>query len=129
MRTHHKAALGVAAGRTLLGMYALASPGRISRSWLGNRVDGVTAQMFGRTLGARDLALGAGAVWALASRRGDRPVVAGLVAAGAMADLTDAAVTFAAWRNLPSPWKQLTAAAALGSGVTGGIVAGLVASG
>ena len=129
MKTHHQAALGVAAGRTALGLYALARPGPISRSWLGQHVDGVTAPLFGRTLGARDLALGAGAVWALASRPGDRPVVAAFVAAGAMADLTDAAVTFAGWRNLPSPWKQVTAAAALGSGVTGGIVAGLLAAG
>ena len=129
MRSHHKAALAVAAGRTLIGTYALADPGRISRSWLGNHIDGVTAPLFGRTLGARDLALGAGAVWALAARRHDRPVVAAFVAAGAMADLTDAAATFAAWRNLPSPWKQLTAAAALGSGVTGGVVAGLIAAG
>lgn len=129
MKSHHKAALGVAAGRTLIGLYALADPGRISRSWLGSHVDDVTASLFGRTLGARDLGLGAGAVWALAGRRNDRQVVAGLVAAGAMADLTDAAVTFAAWRSLPSPWKQLTAAAALGSGVTGGVVAGLIAAG
>jgi hypothetical protein len=129
MKTHHKAALGVAAGRTLLGIYALADPGRPARSWLGSHADDTVAAVFGRTLGARDLALGAGAVWALAGRPGDRPVVAAWVAAGAAADAADAAATLAAWGRLPSPWKQVTVAAALGSMVTGGVVAGLVAKG
>jgi hypothetical protein len=128
MKIHHKAALGLAAGRTLLGMYALADPGRLARSWLGTPADGVTGQMFGRTLGARDLAIGGAGIWALVTRRHDRSLVAALAAAGAAADAADAAVTFAAWGQLPSPWKQVTVAAALGGAVTGGIVAGLVSS-
>lgn len=128
MKTHRKAALGVAAARTALGIYALAEPGRLARAWLGPRADGVTGHVFGRTLGARDLALGAGAVWALTARPKDRQLVAALVAAGAAADAADAAATFAVWGQLPSPWKQVVVAAALGGAVTGGIVAGLTAS-
>ena len=129
MKSLHKAALGVAAGRVAFGLYALADPARPARSWLGSHADATTANLFGRTLGARDLGLGAGAVWALATRPGDRELLAALVAAGALADSVDAAATFAAWSNLSTPWKQITAGLALGSAVTGGVVAGLIAAG
>lgn len=129
MKSLHKAALGVAAARTAFGLYALADPARPARSWLGSHADDTTANLFGRTLGARDLAIGAGAVWAAAARRDDKSLLAALVAAGALADSVDAAATFAAWSNLRSPWKQLTAGVALGSAVTGGVVAGLIAAG
>lgn len=129
MKSHHKAALAVAAGRTLIGSYALADPARLSRTWLGAHADGVIGPLFGRTLGARDLAIGAAGIWALVSRPNDRQLVAALVAAGAAADAADAAATCVAWKQLPSPWKQATLAVALGSAVTGGVVAGLVSAG
>ncbi|HET8559710.1 MAG TPA: hypothetical protein VFL69_04260 [Marmoricola sp.] len=128
MNSLTKAALGVAAARTAFGIYALAEPGRMARSWLGPRADGVTGHMFGRTLGVRDLALGATAIWAVVARPQDRPLVTALVAAGAAADSADAAATFAAWGQLPSPWKQVAAGMALSGAVTGGIVAGLKAA-
>ena len=133
MRIPHKAAqkaaLGIAAGRTLLGLFALATPGLPARSWLGSHADDVSAAIFGRALGARDLALGGTTVWALVARPRDRSLLTALVAGGALADAVDAAATFLVWEELPTPWKQATAGAALGAAVTGGVVAGLVAAG
>lgn len=128
MNSLHKAALGVAAARTAFGLYAMSDPARPARSWLGSHVDQVSAPFFGRAVGGRDLALGGGAVWALASRRDDRPLVAAMVAAGAFADALDAALTAKAWGKLPSPWKQATLGVALGSAVTGGVTAGMLVS-
>jgi hypothetical protein len=124
-----KLGLAVASGRTLLGVYALSDPRRIARTWLGDHSDDVGGALFGRALAGRDLALGATTVWALTARRHDRQLGAMLVAGGALADAVDAAATLVAWKELPSPWKQATLAAALGSAVTGGVVAGLISAG
>ena len=55
----------VAAGRVALGVTALAWPSVPARPWVGAAADDVAARVFGRALGARDLALGLGALAAL----------------------------------------------------------------
>jgi hypothetical protein len=64
------AATAVAAGRVALGLAALARPDVPARPWVGASADGLAAQVFGRALGGRDLALGLGALSALAAQRG-----------------------------------------------------------
>ena len=49
-------ATAVAAGRVALGVTALAWPSVPARPWVGAGADNVAAQVFGRALGARDLA-------------------------------------------------------------------------
>ena len=55
-------AAAVAVGRVGLGVAALVSPSVPARPWVGSSADELGAQVFGRALGARDLALGLGAL-------------------------------------------------------------------
>src|SRR5690348_1882163 len=59
------AATAVAAGRVALGVAALARPSVPARPWVGASADELGARVFGRALGARDIALGLGALAAL----------------------------------------------------------------
>ena len=60
-----RGAVTVAAGRVALGLTALAWPAVPARPWVGASADDLAARVFGRALGARDLALGLGALAAL----------------------------------------------------------------
>jgi hypothetical protein len=113
------AATAVAAGRTALGVAALIWPSVPARPWVGASADELGAQVFGRALGARDLALGLGAL--AAARRpasGSGPAGA-WYAAGALSDALDVAVTAAAWPRLPRATRWLIAATAGGAAITG----------
>jgi hypothetical protein len=101
------------AGRALLGLALLVAPAPILRAWLG-RCDHATA-VLGRGLGARDVALGAGLVAALA-RDGDP---APWLVAGAVADVGDTAATLAAGDRIPSAGRNGTVALAASSAVAG----------
>ena len=68
-----RGATAVAAGRVAIGLTALARPSLPSRPWVGATPDDLTARVFGRALGARDLALGLGALAALRNRTTGRP--------------------------------------------------------
>lgn len=122
--------IAVAAGRVALGVTALARPGVPARPWVGKTAaDGVAAKVFGRALGARDLALGLGALAALnAAAVGPgqfNAATAGQgaaslwVAAGALSDALDVAVSAASWRELPKLTRWLVAASAGGAAVVG----------
>jgi len=122
-----RGAQAVAAGRVAFGLAALAWPRLPARPWVGAAADGVAGQVFGRALGARDLALGLGALNAMR-----RPPLAAdptqarvWVAAGALSDALDVAASLAAWRELPRAGRWLVALSAGGAAVTG--VAGAVA--
>src|SRR5579872_5026210 len=65
------AATAVAVGRVGLGVTALAWPSVPARPWVGASADELSAQVFGRALGARDLALGLGALAAVRKAPGD----------------------------------------------------------
>jgi hypothetical protein len=113
------AATAVAVGRVGLGVAALVSPSVPARPWVGASADELGAQVFGRALGARDLALGLGALAAAReASSGSRPAGA-WYAAGALSDALDVAVTVAAWRRLPRATRWLVAASAGGAAVAG----------
>ena len=75
-----RGALAVAAGRAAIGVTALAWPAAPSRPWVGAAADDLGVRVFARALGARDLALGLGALAALQGQDGSAPA---WVAAGA----------------------------------------------
>ena len=125
-------ATAVAAGRVALGLTALAWPSGPARPWVGAAADDLAARVFGRALGARDLALGLGALAAL-RRSADAPASGGAptgsggsggsaaawVAAGALSDALDVAASLAAWRELPRVGRWLVVASAGGAALAG----------
>jgi len=113
-----RGAQAVAAGRVALGLTALARPSLPARPWVGASADDLAAQVFGRALGARDLALGLGALQALRPGAEPGPAAAWL-AAGALSDALDVAASLASWRQLPNPGRWLVAASAGGAALAG----------
>jgi hypothetical protein len=120
-------ARAVAAGRVALGLTALAWPRGPARPWVGAAADDLAARVFGRALGARDLALGLGALAALRGQDGDPGPASAWVAAGALSDALDVAASLASWRELPRVGRWLVVASAGGAAVAG--AAGAVAVG
>jgi hypothetical protein len=119
----------VAAGRVALGVTALAWPSVPARPWVGATADDVAAQVFGRALGARDLALGLGALAALRGPAAQAGPARAWVAAGALSDALDVAASLASWRELPRATRWLVVASAGGAalaGAAGALVAGTV---
>jgi hypothetical protein len=106
----------VAAGRVALGVAALSRPSVPARPWVGASADDLSAQVFGRALGARDIALGLGA---LAALRQPRPAAVSWIAAGALSDALDVAATAADWPRLPRYTRWLVAASAGGAALAG----------
>ncbi len=96
-----------------------------ARPWVGSSADELGAQVFGRALGARDLALGLGALAAARKVPADPWSAGAWFAAGALSDALDVAVTAAAWPRLPRFTRWLVAASAGGAAVAG--AAGTVA--
>ena len=84
-------------GRMVLGAALMLAPGLSGRSWVGGDASSTGAKVFASALGARDVALGAGLVWAL---QRDEPAHAWLVGA-ALADAVDFAATLAAGDSIP----------------------------
>lgn len=89
-------ALGLAANRVLFGAAFLVVPGRAAKSWIGPAAASAGGGVMVRAAGARDLALGAGALAALRGAADARP----WLAAHLVSDATDAAATWAARREL-----------------------------
>jgi hypothetical protein len=112
-----RGAIAVAAGRVALGATALAWPSVPARPWVGAAADDVAARVFGRALGARDLALGLGALAALSGGRGEG--AGAWIAAGALSDALDVAASVSCWRELPRVSRWLVALAAGGSAAVG----------
>jgi hypothetical protein len=109
----------VAAGRVALGVTALAWPSVPARPWVGAAADDVAARVFGRALGARDLALGLGALAALQGPTAEAGSARAWVAAGALSDALDVAASVASWRELPKVTRWLVAASAGGAALAG----------
>jgi hypothetical protein len=118
-----RGALTVAAGRVALGLTALAWPAIPARPWVGASADDLAARVFGRALGARDLALGLGALAALARPGAEPGPAASWVAAGALSDALDVAASLASWHDLPRVTRWLVAASAGGAALTGAAAA------
>ena len=94
-----------------------------ARPWVGAAAGDLTATVFGRALGARDLALGLGALAGLHGPAADPGQAATWVAAGALSDALDVAASLASWSELPRLTKWLVAASAGGAAVTGAAAA------
>ena len=114
-----RGATAVAAGRVALGVTALAWPAVPARPWVGAAADDVAARVFGRALGARDLALGLGALAALHGPAAETGSARAWVAAGALSDALDVAASLASWRELPRVTRWLVAASAGGAALAG----------
>lgn len=84
----------VSAGRVVLGASALALPGTVGRTWVGD--GGPGAKVFARVFGVRDVALGVATVQALDAGRPVRD----LARLGAACDAVDAAATLLAARSI-----------------------------
>ena len=88
----------VAWGRVGIGVSAIAAPTLMARPWIGDPARSSGSRLLARTMGGRDLALGIGALRALAlSDQEARP----WVALGGMADAVDALATVLAFGSLP----------------------------
>jgi hypothetical protein len=114
-----RGATAVAAGRVALGVTALAWPSVPARPWVGAAADGVAARVFGRALGARDLALGLGALAALQGPAAETGSARAWVAAGALSDALDVVASLSSWRELPRVTRWLVAASAGGAALAG----------
>ncbi len=108
-------AIAVAAGRVALGLTALAWPAVPARPWVGAAADDLAARVFGRALGARDIALGLGALAALQRPDGEFGSASAWVAAGALSDALDVIASVSSWRELPRKGRWLVVASAGGA--------------
>jgi hypothetical protein len=111
--------MAVAAGRVALGLTAVAWPAAPARPWVGAAADDLAVRVFGRALGARDLALGLGALAAVRRPASDRGSASAWVAAGALSDALDVAATVRSWRELPRRGRWLVTASAGGAALIG----------
>jgi len=112
-------ARAVAAGRVALGLTALVWPSVPARPWVGGAADDVAARVFGRALGARDLALGLGALAALQGPAAGAGPASAWVAAGALSDALDVVASVSSWRELPRTGRWLVVASAGGAALAG----------
>ncbi|HTX27560.1 MAG TPA: hypothetical protein VME19_11135 [Streptosporangiaceae bacterium] len=118
-----RGATAVAAGRVAIGLTALAWPSVPSRPWVGAASDDLAARVFGRALGARDVALGLGALSALQRSPAEPGSAGAWVAAGAVSDALDVVATLASWRDLPRAGRWLVAGSAAASALVGAAAA------
>ena len=96
---------GLAAGRVAVGVAMLLQPERAVRDWIGRRPAALGGtQTVTRAFGARDLALGAGTLAALAGGRDARD----WVAAGAFSDVADLVATLKG-EDIPATGRVLVA--------------------
>jgi hypothetical protein len=117
-------ARAVAAGRIALGASYLLAPGLALRMWPGRPgstpEDRAMARLLARSVGGRDVALGVGALLALAH---DTPA-RGWVEAGMLADTVDALAIAVAFRRLPRGRALAMLAASVGTAAAGRWLAG-----
>jgi hypothetical protein len=113
-------ARAVAVGRIGLGAGLVIAPQRFTNLWLGHDSGRAGTQVVSRGLGARDIALGVGALTA------DESQLGAWAAGAVMADAADLVATIAAGRSLPVAGRALVGALALGGAALGAVaLAGL----
>jgi hypothetical protein len=106
-----QAAVGVAALRIAYGLALAAAPGRTTRSWLGPDGASPGGAVALRALGAREIAIHAGAVAAALSGAPVRPWLAASIGG----DCFDVIATFGAGSGLPDGAAAKTLVVAGGS--------------
>lgn len=118
-----RAAGSVAGARCALGVVAFVAPSVPARPWVGrDDAHRDSVRLFARTLGARDLALGLGALLALQGGGNVR----GWVEAGGLADLGDSIATLVAFRSLPRLTRWAVLASTVGATACAVVLAPLV---
>lgn len=105
-------ALVVSIGRVALGAGLIAAPERIARGWIGPVATERSVEVLARSVGIRDVVLGAGGAAALL---GGHPATRGWLFAAAVADVGDIVATVLARDVLPANGVRGTAALAGGS--------------
>src|SRR3954468_23538272 len=103
-------AAGLAVNRTLFGANYLIKPKQARISWIGRAAKKPGAQVMIRSQGARDVALGAGALQAVVRDSELRP----WMLAHALADVVDLVATWAAREDLPKRRAERALARARG---------------
>lgn len=98
-------------GRVVVGAAAFLAPRRFARAWTGERTETAVSSIAMRSLGARDVAIGLGTLFAL--ERG--APVKHWIQAQVVADGSDALGTLANFRDLPPLRRWLTLATAGGA--------------
>jgi hypothetical protein len=117
----------LAVNRAAFGLTYLARPGQARSSWIGRAARKPAAQVMIRSQGVRDVALGAGALRALA--RGETRELRAWVAAHAACDLADLVATWIARDDLPAGRARMAMGVAGASTLVGAAaVAGLRAA-
>ena len=111
-------ALAVAGMRVALGVVAMVAPDVALRPWVG-RAGGAERRVLARSLGARDVALGLGALLAGARKAPLR----GWVEAGSLADAGDVLGTALSFDRLPRVGRFLVLGAAAGAAAAGALAA------
>ena len=106
-------AAGLAVNRTLFGLSYLAQPEKARTSWIGRAAKKPGAQVMIRSQGARDAALGAGALQAVV--RGDGRDIRTWMLAHGISDFADLVVTWLARDDLPRRRAKLAMAIAAAS--------------
>lgn len=106
-------------GRAVLGAGLVLAPGLVARGWIGGDASSAGPKVIARALGIRDVALGAGLIWAL---QNDEPIQT-WVAGAAAADAIDAAATALAGSDLPRLGRLGVFALAATSAVQMGMIA------
>jgi hypothetical protein len=110
----------LAAVRAAIGLGAWLAPSVMLRPWVGEPTSSEAGgKLIARSLGARDLALGAGA---LLAQRHDGPT-RGWIEAGALADAGDLGATLIAFPRLPRRTRWGILGLIAGAVVAGAIIA------
>jgi hypothetical protein len=108
-------------GRLLFGVAFISKPELMERVWIGKEARLPGAQLLARAVGARDLALGAGGLQALA--RGDGSSARPWLAAAAVCDAVDFAATLGAGRGIPRDARNGVLVVAAGGSVLSAVAA------
>ena len=111
----------LALGRAGFGINYLLRPEEADNSWIGRAAKKPGTQVITRSQGARDIALCAGTLRALA--RGDAREQRAWVAGQAFSDLADFLATWIARNQIPGRQARLAMIVAGGSAVVGGAAA------
>jgi hypothetical protein len=104
-------ARGLALNRIQYGAGLTLAPGLFGKAWLGSAAEDERTKVFGRALGARDLALGVGALLALDDADAARRWFAG----HALADAADLVATLVAGHRIPTAPRLYALTMAAGS--------------
>ena len=114
-------AVALALNRTAFGLGYLLRPQQARTSWIGRAARKPGTQVMIRSQGVRDVALGAGALRALA--RGDREELRAWVACHGVCDFADLLATWVAREHLPQRRARAAMAIAGASTVIGAAAA------